>query len=109
MVGVRREEDGCGQNPEKVQGLEMDGKRGRGSSQRRSSWRSMWEQNRYRVLDFPDGSESKESACDAGDLGWEEPLGKGMATHSSMPVWRIPWTEEPGGLQSIGSKRVRYN
>lgn len=42
MVGVRREEDGCGQNPGKVQGLEMDGKRGGGSRQRRSSWRSMW-------------------------------------------------------------------
>ena len=33
-------------------------------------------------------------------LGWEEPLEKGMATHSSIPTWRIPWTEEPGGLQS---------
>lgn len=42
MVGVRREEDGCGQNPGKVRGLEMDGKNGGGSRQRRSSWRSMW-------------------------------------------------------------------
>ena len=33
-------------------------------------------------------------------LGWEDPLGKEMATHSSIPAWRIPWTEEPGGLQS---------
>ena len=35
-------------------------------------------------------------------LGWEDPLEKGMATHSSILAWRIPWTEEPGGLQSIG-------
>ena len=35
-------------------------------------------------------------------LGWEDPLEKGMATHSSILVWRIPWTEEPGGLQSMG-------
>ena len=34
-------------------------------------------------------------------LGWEDPLGEGMATHSSILAWRIPWTEEPGGLQSI--------
>ena len=39
-------------------------------------------------------------------LGREDPLGKGMATHSSILAWRIPWTEEPGGLQSIGSQRV---
>ena len=38
-------------------------------------------------------------------LGWEDPLEKGMATHSSTLVWRIPWTEKPGGLQSIGPQR----
>ena len=37
-------------------------------------------------------------------LGWEDPLEKGMATHSSVLAWRIPWTEEPGGLQSMGSQ-----
>ena len=37
-------------------------------------------------------------------LGWEDPLEKGMATHSSILTWRIPWTEEPSGLQSMGSK-----
>ena len=37
-------------------------------------------------------------------LGWEDPLEKGMVTHSSILGWRIPWTEEPGGLQSIGSQ-----
>ena len=36
-------------------------------------------------------------------LGWEDPLEEGMATHSSIPGWRILWTEEPGGLQSMGS------
>ena len=35
-------------------------------------------------------------------LGWEDPLEKEMATHSSIPAWRVPWTEEPGGLQSMG-------
>ena len=39
-------------------------------------------------------------------LGWEVPLEKGMATHSSILAWEIPWTEEPGGLQSKGSQRV---
>ena len=42
-------------------------------------------------------------------LSQEDPLEEGMATHSSILAWRIPWTEEPGGLQSIGSHRVRYN
>ena len=38
-------------------------------------------------------------------LGWEDSLEKGMSTRSSILAWRIPWTEEPGGLQSIGSQR----
>ena len=42
-----------------------------------------------------------------GSLGWEDPLENGMATHSS--AWEIPWTEEPGGLQSVGSQRVDHN
>ena len=42
-------------------------------------------------------------------LGQEDPLEKGMATHSSILAWRIPWTEEPGGLQSLGSQRVRHD
>ena len=42
-------------------------------------------------------------------LGWDDTLEEGMATHSSILDWRIPWTEEPGGLQSIGSQRVRCN
>ena len=42
-------------------------------------------------------------------LGREDPLEKEMATHSSILVWEIPWTEEPGGPQSIGHKRVRHD
>ena len=42
-------------------------------------------------------------------LGWEDPLEEGMATHSSIPAWIIPQTEEPGGLHSIGLQKVRHN
>ena len=42
-------------------------------------------------------------------LGWEDPLEKEMAAHSSSLAWEIPWTEEPGGLQSMGSQRVRHD
>ena len=42
-------------------------------------------------------------------LGQEDPLEKGMATHSSVLVWRIPWTKEPGELQSMGLQRVRHD
>ena len=42
-------------------------------------------------------------------LGQEDPLEEGMATHSSILAWRIPWTEKPGGLQSMGLQRVRYD
>ena len=55
---------------------------------------------------FPGGLDHKESAGNAGDrvqsLGQEDPLEKGIATHSSILVWRIPWTEEPGGLTVPG-------
>ena len=66
-------------------------------------------------LGFPGGSDGKESACNAEDLGlgrsqgWEDPLEKGMTTHSSTLAWRIPRTEEPGGLQSLGSQWVRHD
>ena len=59
------------------------------------------------------GSEDKASACNAGDrvwsLGWEDALEEERATHSSILAWRIPWTEEPGGLQSMGSQRVEHD
>ena len=45
----------------------------------------------------------------AQSLGQEDPLEKEIATHSSILAWRIPWTEEPGGLQSVGSQRVRHD
>ena len=74
---------------------------------------------------FPCSSVSKESACSAGDLGsipglgrplgwedlldWGDPLEKELASHSSILAWKISWTEEPGGLQSMGSQRVGHD
>ena len=62
---------------------------------------------------FPGGSEDKESTCNAGDTGlipgWEDSPEKELATHSNIPAWRIPWTEEPGGLQSTWTQRVRQD
>ena len=61
-------------------------------------------------MGFPGGSDSKKSACNAGNwvwsLGQEDPLEKVIATHSRILAWRIPWTGEPGGLQSIRSQRI---
>ena len=61
---------------------------------------------------FPGGSDGKESAAmqetQVQSLGQEDPQEKGIATHSSILVWRIPRTEERGGLQSMGSQRVRH-
>ena len=57
---------------------------------------------------FPGGSDGKETACNARDPGlipgWEDPLEKKMGTHSSILAWEIPWAEEPGELQSTGSR-----
>ena len=62
---------------------------------------------------FPGGSEVKASACNVGDQGSIPGLGrsleKEMATLSSILAWRIPWKEEPGGLQSMGWQRVRHD
>ena len=59
-------------------------------------------------MSFPGGSDGKESACNAGDLGlilvWEDVLEEDIATHSSILAQKTPWTEEPDGLQSIGSQ-----
>ena len=59
---------------------------------------------------FPDSSHGKESAFNAGNPGSIPGLGrsqeKGMAIHPSIIAWRIPWTEEPGGIQSMGSQKV---
>ena len=62
---------------------------------------------------FPKWLSGKESTCNVGDtvqsLGQEDLLEEDMATHSSILVWKIPWTEEPGRLQSMGSLRVEHN
>ena len=64
------------------------------------------------LLGCPGGSDSKESACNAGDQssipGLERFPGEG-ATHASVLAWRIPWTQDPGWLQSMGSQRVRHD
>ena len=66
-------------------------------------------------LGFLGGSHGKESTRNVGDLGlipglyWEDPLEKGKATHSSILAWRIPWTEEPGRLQSVGLQRIGHD
>ena len=64
-------------------------------------------------MDFPGGSDGKASAYNAGDSdsisASEDLLQKEMATHSSILAWRIPWTEEPGGLQSMGLQRVGHD
>ena len=51
----------------------------------------------------------KMQETSVGSLGWEDPLEVGMATHSIILAWRIPWTEELGGLESMGSQIVRHN
>ena len=64
-------------------------------------------------LGFPGGSEVKASVCNAGDLGSIPGLGRspeeGNGNHSNILARRIPWMEEPGGLQSTGSQRVRHD
>ena len=64
---------------------------------------------------FPGGSDAKESDLLTMQetwvwyLGWEDPLEKAMATHANILAWKISWTEEPGGLQSMGSQRVGHD
>ena len=59
------------------------------------------------VKNLPALQETQETWVES--LSWEDPLEEGMATHSSVLAWRIPWTEKPGRLQSIGSHRVRHD
>ena len=70
----------------------------------------------YIDIGFPHGTMVKNLPATAGDedpqlqsLGQKDPLEEGMETHSSILVWKIPWTEKPGGLQSMGSQRVRHH
>ena len=62
--------------------------------------------HKYQIVGFPGDSDGKESAWNVRDFAWKDPLEKETATHSSILIWRIPWTGEPGSLQSMGSKRV---
>ena len=94
-----------------------------GKGDRAWIWREIYSYIAYRselfdiyiffIICFPAGSDSKESAWKARDpgstMGWEDFLEKGMAIHSSILAWRIPWTEEPGGLQSMGLQRVWHD
>ena len=66
--------------------------------------------------DFPGGVNGKEPNSQyrrhemwVQSLGWDDPLEEGMATHSHILAWRTPWTEEPGGLRSVGSQRVGHD
>ena len=74
-------------------------------------WKRKWQPAPV-FLGFPVGSAGKASACNAGDLGsipgLERSPEKGKATHPSILAWETPWTEEPGGLQSMGSQRVTH-
>ena len=78
------------------------------------TWQLLNSQNHcfYSCLQsFPDDSVVKnlpaKQETQVGSLGWKDPLEKEMATHSSILAWKIPWTEETGELQSVGSQRVR--
>ena len=74
-----------------------------------NSWDSLkglLKEHEFEAYHGPGGSGSKESACNAGDPGSVPGLEKGMAIHSSTLAWRIPWTEEPGGLQSMRLQRA---
>ena len=82
-------------------------------------WNSCWIESHIfvsKICCFPDGTSVKNLPANARrcelqvpSLGWEDPLEGGMGTHSSILVWKIPWTEDPGGLQFMGLQRVRYN
>ena len=70
----------------------------------------------HSFVGFPEGSTDKESTCDeetqetqVQSLDQKDPLEEEMATPSSILAWKIPWTEEPCGLQSMGSQRVGHN
>ena len=67
-----------------------------------------WRRDRLPTPVFAGDSDGKEETW-VRSLGWEDPLEKGMAAHSSILAWRIPRTEEPDGLQSMGSQRVGHD
>ena len=67
----------------------------------------------FGILRLPGGLEGKDLPAvretQVQSLGWDDPLEEGMATHSCILAWRIPWTEEPGRLQSMGSQRFGHD
>ena len=60
-------------------------------------------------MGFPSGSDGAMQEIWVQSLGWEDPLEKEMAAHSSILAWKIPWMQEPGRLQSVASKRVGHD
>ena len=66
-----------------------------------AKWRICWGLVVQKVANLPAMQETQVRSLD-----WEDPLEKGMTTHSSILIWNVPWTEEPGGLQSMGSQKV---
>ena len=79
----------------------------------RSAYSKMLRRYVYNLMNtwgFPGGASGKESAWDTGSVsGREDPLEEETTTHSSILAWEIPWTEEPSGLQSMGSQRVTHD
>ena len=65
--------------------------------------------SRHSIKGFPGGSDSNESPAMQAIQVWKDPLEKQMATHPSILAWRILWTKEPGGIQSMGLWRVKYD
>ena len=82
--------------------------------QSKYSWAfSPYSLNYMESKEFPGSSDGKESPAMqkmwVRSLSWEDPLEEETVTHSNILAWRIPWTEKPGGLQSLGSQRVRHD
>ena len=81
------------------------------------SWEFIFSGKYVAWMGFPRGTNGKEPSCQCRrrkrlsfkSLGWEDPLEEEMATHSSIHAWRMPWMEEAGRLQSIGSQRVGHD
>ena len=69
---------------------------------------SYWASQVVLVVKNPPANAKATETC-VSSFSWEDPLEEGLATHSSILAWRTPWTEEPGGLWSIGSQRVEHN
>ena len=72
-------------------------------SRHRGKWTSQWLSGKESAFNAEESQESQVQS-----LGWEDPLEEGMTTYSSILAWRIPWTEEPGELQSMGSQRIGH-